>query len=59
MVYVLDPSRSHDVPQSHFPDDAQGVLLVDRYSGYKAIRQVKDGTLVLAFCWAHVRRDFV
>ena len=59
VVYVLDPSRSHDVPQSHFPDDAQGVLLVDRYSGYKAIRQVKDGTLVLAFCWAHVRRDFV
>ena len=59
VVYVLDPSRSHDVPQSHFPDDAQGVLMVDRYSGYKAIRQVKDGTLVLAFCWAHVRRDFV
>ena len=59
VVYVLDPSRSHDVPQSHFPDDAQGVLLVDRYSGYKAIRQVKEGTLVLAFCWAHVRRDFV
>ena len=59
VVYVLDPSRSHDVPQSHFPDDAQGVLMVDRYSGYKAIRQVKDGTLVLAFCCAHVRRDFV
>lgn len=59
VVYVLDPSRSHDVPQSHFPDNAQGVLMVDRYSGYKAMRQVKDGTLVLAFCWAHVRRDFV
>ena len=59
VVYVLDPSRSHDVPQSHFPDDAQGVLMVDRYSGYKAMRQVKDGTLGLAFCWAHVRRDFV
>jgi transposase len=59
VFYVLDPSRSHDVPQSHFPDDVQGVLMVDRYSGYKAMRQVKDGTLVLAFCWAHVRRDFV
>ena len=59
VVYVLDPSRSHDVPQSHFPDDVQGVLMVDRYSGYKAMRQVKEGTLVLAFCWAHVRRDFV
>ena len=55
VVYVLDPSRSHDVPQSHFPDDVQGVLMVDRYSAYKAMRQVKDGKLLLAFCWAHVR----
>jgi transposase len=58
-VYVLDPSRSHTVPETHFPDDARGVLLVDRYSAYKAMAQVKDGRLVLAFCWAHVRRDFV
>ncbi len=59
VVYVLDPSRSHDVPQTHFPDDVQGVLMVDRYIAYKIIRQVKDGKLLLAFCWAHVRRDFV
>lgn len=59
VVYVLDPSRSRDVPQSHFADDAQGVLMVDRYSAYKALRQVKEGQLQLAFCWAHVRRDFV
>jgi transposase len=59
VVYVLDPSRSHDVPESHFPDDVQGVLMVDRYSAYKAMQQVKEGTLLLAFGWAHVRRDFV
>jgi transposase len=59
IVYVLDPSRSHDVPESHFADDTQGVLMVDRYSAYKAMQQVKEGKLVLAFCWAHVRRDFV
>ena len=59
VVFVLDPSRSHDVPQSHFPDDVQGVMMVDRYSGYKAMGQVKEGKLLLAFCWAHVRRDFV
>jgi len=59
VVYVLDPSRSHDVPQKHFPADVRGVLVVDRYSGYKAMQQVKDGNLLLAFCWAHVRRDFV
>jgi hypothetical protein len=28
----------------------QGVLMVDRYSGYKAMQQVKKGKLVLAFC---------
>ena len=58
-VYILDPSRSHEVPETHFPRNARGVLLVDRYSAYKAMAQVKSGGLVLAFCWAHVRRDFV
>ena len=58
-VYILDPSRSHEVPETHFPPKARGVLLVDRYSAYKAMAQVKNGGLVLAFCWAHVRRDFV
>jgi transposase len=57
--YVLDPSRSHQVPQSHCPEKARGVLVVDRYSGYKAKEQVKNGKLRLAFCWAHVRRDFM
>src|SRR5207248_5311224 len=55
----LDPTRSHEVPEQHFPPNASGVLLVDRYSAYKAMAQVKNGTLLLAFCWAHVRRDFV
>jgi transposase len=59
VVYLLDPTRSHAVPEQHFPKNARGVFLVDRYSAYKAMAQVKDGTLVLAFCWAHVRRDFV
>lgn len=59
VVYVLDPTRSHEVPESHFPADVGGVLIVDRYSAYKAMKQVQEGKLVLVFCWAHVRRDFV
>ena len=59
VVFVLDPWRSHDVPQGHFGDDGQGILSVDRYSAYKAMKQVKAGRMVLAFCWAHVRRDFL
>ncbi len=59
VVYLLDPSRSHTVPENHFRAESRGVLVVDRYSAYKAMSWVKDGVLVLAFCWAHVRRDFV
>jgi len=32
VVYVLDPTRSHDVPESHFGKAVSGVLVVDRYS---------------------------
>ena len=59
VAFRLDPTRSHDVPEGHFPADAHVVLMVDRYSAYKAMAQVKLGNVVLAFCWAHVRRDFV
>jgi transposase len=59
VVYRLDPQRSHDVPEGHFAAEARAVLLVDRYSAYKAMAQVHAGLIVLAFCWAHVRRDFV
>jgi transposase len=59
VVFRLDPTRSHDVPEGHFPAGADLVLMVDRYSAYKAMAQVKLGDVVLVFCWAHVRRDFV
>ena len=74
VVYRLDPSRSHNVPESHYGNSHDGnshdggaangkptliVLMVDRYSAYKAMLQVKDGHIVLAFCWAHQRRDFI
>jgi transposase len=59
VVYVLDPHRSHDVPEGHFSAGVAVVLMVDRLSSYKAMAQVKEGLIVLAFCWAHVRRDFI
>jgi transposase len=59
IVFVLDPTRSHDVPENHFGDAAEGIINVDRYSAYKAMAQVKAGQIILAFCWAHVRRDFL
>ena len=58
IVFILDPSRCHDVPENYF-GDARGILNVDRASNFKAMRQVKEGHILLAFCWAHVRRDFL
>jgi transposase len=55
----LDPGRSHEVPEGHFPADASVVMMVDRYAAYKAMAQVKTGAVILAYCWAHVRWDFV
>lgn len=54
-VYLLDPSRSSQVPKQHLGEDADGILNVDRYSAYKAL----SAPIRLAFCWSHIRRDFV
>jgi transposase len=61
VVFVLDVSRSRRAPQEHLPQESEatGVMMVDRLASYKAMSQVKNGTLVLAYCWAHVRRDFI
>jgi transposase len=58
VVFVLDPTRTHDVPETHLAG-ATGIASVDRAMVYKAMAQVKQGQIVLAFCWAHVRRDFL
>jgi transposase len=59
VVYLLDASRSHTVPENHYQAESRGVLVVDRFSAYKAMSWVHRGVLVLAFCWSHVRRDFI
>lgn len=57
VIYILDPSRSAQVIKDHFGENSQGILSVDRYSAYKAMAKVLD--IILAFCWVHVRRDFL
>lgn len=58
VVYKIRPSRSSAVVKEYFSEDHPGgILNVDRYSAYKAI--AKSGLFLLAFCWAHVRRDFL
>lgn len=54
-VYILDPSRSSRVPRDHLGEDAEGIASVDRYAAYKKL----GIHILLAYCWSHVRRDFI
>ena len=54
-VYLLDPSRASVVPETYFKDIQTGTIVCDRYSGYHPLSNKFD----LAYCWSHVRRDFV
>jgi len=58
VVYKIEKTRSSKVLINHFGQKhTGGILNVDRYSAYKVI--AKSGLFILAFCWAHVRRDFL
>jgi transposase len=56
--YVLDPSRSTAVVQGELAGVERGFLSCDRYAAYKKFARLNPG-VVLAFCWAHQRRDFL
>jgi transposase len=60
IFYCIDPSRSAAVPGAHFAglQNDKVIIVCDRYSAYKKLARLADNIL-LAFCWAHVRRDFL
>jgi len=62
VLYRMAPGRGADVPKAHFAklhkDLVDVVLVCDRYSAYKCLAK-DSAVLILAFCWAHVRRDFL
>ena len=52
MIFILAAGRSHDVPEEHLgPVAGPGIMVVDRYKAYQAVDKVKNGLIVLAFCW--------
>jgi len=56
VVYILDHSRSAAVPKNHLPDNPKGIISADRYSVYKSLL---SENLRIAYCWGHVRRDYI
>ena len=56
--YVLDESRSAEVVEAELAGVDSGFISCDRYAAYKKFARLHPG-VVLAFCWAHQRRDFL
>ena len=58
--FHIDPSRSAEAAQKLFGDALLDTVIVcDRYSAYKRLARRREGKVTLAFCWSHMRRDFV
>ena len=62
VYYCLASGRGADVPKGHCAklrkDLVEVGLVCDRYSAYKSLAK-DDDELILAYCWAPVRRDFL
>ncbi len=54
-LFVLDKSRSSQVPLALLKESSHGILTTDRYSAYQKLPESIKHT----YCWAHVRRDFL
>ncbi|MFW6170514.1 MAG: IS66 family transposase, partial [Planctomycetota bacterium] len=59
IFFAIALTKGTKEAEAFFGPDAEGILNVDRASNYKALMAVKQGTLLLAFCWTHTRRDFL
>ncbi|MHC4173429.1 MAG: IS66 family transposase [Planctomycetota bacterium] len=58
VVYILNPSRAASVLENHLKVVSVLILSVDRFPSYKSFAKDRKD-VVLAFCWTHVRRDFL
>jgi len=60
VFFQIAPGRGANVPVEHFKDIKHQKIIVicDRYSAYKSMAKQLP-FIILAFCWAHVRRDFL
>jgi transposase len=60
VYFQIAPGRGADVPMEYFKNIRHQKIIVvcDRYSAYKSMAKQLD-FIILAFCWAHVRRDFL
>lgn len=58
VIYRLNKSRSAEELEEHL-GSVVGTITCDRYSAYKKYAKDSGGDVSLAYCWAHVRRDYI
>ena len=58
-VFILDPSRSARVVKEFFGNNSRGIISCDRYRAYFCFVSKTQLRFLIAYCWAHVRRDFL
>jgi transposase len=58
VYYVIKDSRSKEV-LAKMLGAFTGTLMCDGYAAYTALAKERQGRIVLAHCWSHVRRAFV
>ena len=59
VFFLLDPSRSTKVLSKYFGQLTSDIINCDRYKSYIKFVRLYEGIILLAFCWAYVRRDFL
>ena len=60
VCFHIDASRSAEAAEKLFAGIVLcAVIVCDRYSAYKKLARMLGGLVTLAFCWCHVRRDFI
>ena len=58
--FHINASRSAEAAAELFGELRPSTVIVcDRYSAYKRLARLLGGRVTLAFCWAHLRRDFL
>ena len=58
VFYCWHTSRAATCLDSILPKSFKGTVQCDGYSGYRSFAGSRNGSIVLAGCWAHARRKF-
>ena len=60
VCFHIDATRSAEAAEKLFAGILPNTVIVcDRYVAYKKLVRMLGGLVILAFCWSHMRRDFI